>query len=139
MSSRSVKNAVVVEYQKRRKPTKHYVYVINVTWSDNSVIVIFRRYSRFFDLQTRLFEEFPDEGGVKDPSLRSLPFLPGKIIFGRSNIRDVAEKRKEPINEYCQSLIKLPAKISQSDLVFDFFEPTNEDIASMEPDAEQYV
>ena len=39
-----------------------------------------------------------------------------------------------------QSLIKLPAKISQSDLVLDFFEPTNEDIASMEPEsAEQYV
>jgi hypothetical protein len=36
-------------------------------------------------------------------------------------------------------LIKLPAKISQSDLVFDFFEPTNEDVASMEPEAEQYV
>ena len=52
--------------------------------------------------QTKLFEEFPDESGIKDPSLRSLPFLPGKIIFGRSNIRDVAEKRKEPINEYCQ-------------------------------------
>ena len=137
MNSRSVKKAVVVEYQKRRKPTKHYVYVINVTWSDNSVVVIFRRYSNFFDLQTKLFEEFPDEGGIKDPSLRSLPFLPGKIIFGRSNIRDVAEKRKEPINDYCQSLIKLPAKISQSYLVVDFFEPTNEDIASMQPQAEQ--
>ena len=32
-----------------------------------------------------------------------------------------------------QSLIKLPPKISQSDLVLDFFEPTNEDIAAMEP------
>ncbi len=28
MSSRSVKNAVVVEYQKRRKPTKHYVCIV---------------------------------------------------------------------------------------------------------------
>jgi hypothetical protein len=36
-------------------------------------------------------------------------------------------------------LIKLPAKISQSDPVLDFFEPTNEDIASMEPETEQYV
>lgn len=40
---------------------------------------------------------------------------------------------------YWQSLIKLPAKISQSDLVLDFFEPTNEDIAAMEPETEQYV
>lgn len=120
---------MVVEFEKRRKPSKHYVYVINVTWSDKSVVVIFRRYSKFFELQTRLFEDFPDEGGVKDPSKRSLPFLPGKIIFGRSNTRDVAEKRKEPINDYCQSLIKLPGKISASDLVLEFFEPTNEDIS----------
>ena len=28
MNQRSVKNAVVVEYQKRRKPTKHYVSII---------------------------------------------------------------------------------------------------------------
>lgn len=27
------------------------VYVINVTWSDGSVNVIYRRYSKFFDLQ----------------------------------------------------------------------------------------
>lgn len=36
-------------------------------------------------------------------------------------------------------MIKLPAKISQSDLVLDFFEPTNEDISAMEPETEQYV
>lgn len=48
MSSRSVKNAVVVEYQKRRKPTKHYVCVINfescvliLFWNEISIIAFF--------------------------------------------------------------------------------------------------
>ena len=39
--------------------------------------------SSFFKLlfwQTKLLEEFPDESGVKDPSKRILPFLPGTYI-----------------------------------------------------------
>ena len=32
--------------------------------------------------QTKLLEEFPDESGVKDPSKRILPFLPGTAHFG---------------------------------------------------------
>lgn len=29
-------------------------------------------------------------------------FFAGKIIFGRSHVRDVALRRKEPISEYCK-------------------------------------
>ena len=29
--------------------------------------------------QTKLLEEFPDEGGVRDPTKRILPFLPGAV------------------------------------------------------------
>ncbi|XP_032227901.2 SH3 and PX domain-containing protein 2B [Nematostella vectensis] len=128
MTKRTIKDVKIVDVQKRKIPSKHYVYVISVTWSDGSVNVVYRRYSKFFDLQTKLLEEFPDEGGVKDPSARVLPFLPGKILFGRSHVRDVAVKRKEPIQEYCSKLVELPPKISQSGLVLKFFEPKPEDI-----------
>lgn len=33
----------------------HQVYIIKVSWSDGSTEVIFRRYSKFFDLQVSLF------------------------------------------------------------------------------------
>jgi len=49
-----------------------------------------------------LLESFPKEGGLKDPSARTIPFLPGKILFRRSHIRDVAMKRLRPIDEYCR-------------------------------------
>jgi hypothetical protein len=78
------------------------VYKISVTWSEGSTLVIYRRYSKFFDLQVRLLELFPEEGGTKDPTKRMIPFLPGKKIFGRSHVREVAMKRLNPIDEYCR-------------------------------------
>ncbi|KAF7253925.1 SH3 and PX domain-containing protein 2A, partial [Varanus komodoensis] len=65
--------------------------------------------------------------------------FPGKILFRRSHIRDVAVKRLKPIDEYCrghfliyvslqQALVKLPPHISQCDEVFRFFEARPEDL-----------
>ncbi|KFP19789.1 SH3 and PX domain-containing protein 2A, partial [Egretta garzetta] len=78
------------------------VYIINVTWSDLTSQIIYRRYSKFFDLQMQLLDKFPIEGGQKDPKQRIIPFLPGKILFRRSHVRDVAVKRLKPIDEYCR-------------------------------------
>uniref|UniRef100_A0A8C0H1K2 SH3 and PX domains 2A n=1 Tax=Chelonoidis abingdonii TaxID=106734 RepID=A0A8C0H1K2_CHEAB len=104
------------------------VYIINVTWSDSTSQIIYRRYSKFFDLQMQLLDKFPIEGGQKDPKQRIIPFLPGKILFRRSHIRDVAVKRLKPIDEYCRALVRLPPHISQCDEVFRFFEARPEDI-----------
>uniref|UniRef100_F6TCH5 Five SH3 domain-containing protein n=1 Tax=Callithrix jacchus TaxID=9483 RepID=F6TCH5_CALJA len=54
--------------------------------------------------------------------------LPGKILFRRSHIRDVAVKRLKPIDEYCRALVRLPPHISQCDEVFRFFEARPEDV-----------
>ncbi|GAA6065760.1 SH3 and PX domain-containing protein 2B isoform X1 [Tachysurus ichikawai] len=51
MPRRSVQDVTVQDVQKRRNPSKHYVYIIKVSWSDSSTELIFRRYSKFFDLQ----------------------------------------------------------------------------------------
>lgn len=128
MPRRNVQEVIVEDVQKRRNPNKHYVYVIKVSWTDGSNEIIFRRYSKFFDLQMELLDKFPVEGGQKDPKRRIIPFLPGKILFRRSHIRDVAMKRLKPINEYCGALIQLPVYISQCEEVRVFFETRPEDL-----------
>ncbi|XP_050949062.1 SH3 and PX domain-containing protein 2B isoform X2 [Labeo rohita] len=128
MPRRTVHEVTVQDVQKRRNPNKHYVYIIKVAWSDGSTEIIFRRYSKFFDLQMELLDKFPVEGGQKDPKRRIIPFLPGKILFRRSHIRDVAMKRLKPINEYCRALIQLPVYISQCEEVRVFFETRPEDL-----------
>ncbi|XP_023659309.2 SH3 and PX domain-containing protein 2B isoform X3 [Paramormyrops kingsleyae] len=128
MPRRTVQEVTVQDVQKRRTPNKHYVYIIKVSWSDGSTEVIFRRYSKFFDLQMELLDKFPVEGGQKDPKRRIIPFLPGKILFRRSHVRDVAMKRLRPINDYCRALIQLPVYISQCEEVRVFFETRPEDL-----------
>uniref|UniRef100_A0A3B4UL19 SH3 and PX domain-containing protein 2A n=1 Tax=Seriola dumerili TaxID=41447 RepID=A0A3B4UL19_SERDU len=109
-------------------PTKIIVYLINVTYSDSTSHVIYRRYSKFFDLQMRILDKFPIEGGQKDPKKRIIPFLPGKVLFRRSHIRDVAVKRLKHLDNYCKALMKLPSHISQSEEVLKFFETKSEDL-----------
>uniref|UniRef100_UPI003AAF8B23 SH3 and PX domain-containing protein 2A-like isoform X3 n=1 Tax=Centroberyx gerrardi TaxID=166262 RepID=UPI003AAF8B23 len=128
MQLRTVLDVKVVDVQKRRNPSKHYVYLINVTYSDSTSHVIYRRYSKFFDLQMRILDKFPIEGGQKDPKKRIIPFLPGKVLFRRSHIRDVAVKRLKHLDNYCKALMKLPTQISQSEEVLKFFETKAEDL-----------
>ncbi|KAM4590996.1 SH3 and PX domain-containing protein 2A-like isoform 2-T2 [Odontesthes bonariensis] len=128
MQFRTVLDVNVVDVQKRRNPSKHYVYLINVTYSDSTSHVIYRRYSKFFDLQMRILDKFPIEGGQKDPKKRIIPFLPGKVLFRRSHIRDVAVKRLKHLDNYCKALMKLPSHISQSEEVLKFFETNSEDL-----------
>uniref|UniRef100_A0A673ANI0 SH3 and PX domain-containing protein 2A n=1 Tax=Sphaeramia orbicularis TaxID=375764 RepID=A0A673ANI0_9TELE len=128
MQLRTVLDVNVVDVQKRRNPSKHYVYLINVTYSDSTSHVIYRRYSKFFDLQMRILDKFPIEGGQKDPKKRIIPFLPGKVLFRRSHIRDVAVRRLKHLDNYCKALMKLPSHISQSEEVLKFFETKAEDL-----------
>ncbi|KAM4636489.1 SH3 and PX domain-containing protein 2A isoform 3-T3 [Discoglossus pictus] len=135
MLSYGVLDVTVQDVAKRRNPSKHYVYIIKVTWLDSTSQVIYRRYSKFFDLQMQVLDKFPIEAGQKDPKQRIIPFLPGKILFRRSHIRDVAVKRLKPIDEYCRALVKLPAHISQCEEVLRFFEARPEDL---DPPKEDY-
>ncbi|XP_056135955.1 SH3 and PX domain-containing protein 2A [Lampris incognitus] len=128
MQFRTVQDVKVVDVEKRRSPSKHYVYLINVTYSDSTSHIIYRRYSKFFDLQMQILDKFPIEGGQKDPKKRIIPFLPGKILFRRSHVRDVAMKRLRFIDDYCRALVRLPPQISQSEEVLRFFETKAEDI-----------
>ncbi|XP_028977830.1 SH3 and PX domain-containing protein 2A isoform X2 [Esox lucius] len=135
MQFRTVLDVKVVDVEKRRNPSKHYVYLINVTYSDSTSHIIYRRYSKFFDLQMQILDKFPIEGGQKDPKKRIIPFLPGKILFRRSHVRDVAMKRLRFIDDYCRALVRLPPQISQSEEVLRFFETKADDL---NPPVEDY-
>ncbi|XP_078128825.1 SH3 and PX domain-containing protein 2A-like isoform X2 [Sander vitreus] len=89
MQLRTVLDVNVVDVQKRRNPSKHYVYLINVTYSDSTSHVIYRRYSKFFDLQMRILDKFPIEGGQKDPKKRIIPFLPAGLHMVKSYFAEV--------------------------------------------------
>lgn len=43
--------------------------------------------------------------------------------MGRSNIKQVAEKRKEDIARFLKSLLQMADEICHSDLVYTFFHP----------------
>uniref|UniRef100_A0A8C1VHA9 SH3 and PX domain-containing protein 2A n=1 Tax=Cyprinus carpio TaxID=7962 RepID=A0A8C1VHA9_CYPCA len=111
------------------------VYLINVTYSDSTSHIIYRRYSKFFDLQVGL---------LKFNSCKSLSlyhifhfnfYFKGKILFRRSHVRDVALKRLRFIDDYCRALVRLPPQISQSEEVLRFFETKPDDIS---PPVEDY-
>ncbi|CAF4063688.1 unnamed protein product, partial [Rotaria sordida] len=108
------------------------VYVIQVTWSNpTNTFIIYRRYAQFFDLQCKLldlFAEAPSPSNNYNTQSRLIPFLPGKIFLGRSQIRQVALERKQALNIYCQTLISLPERISRSRCVLEFFQPLPTDV-----------
>uniref|UniRef100_A0A8C4NU42 SH3 and PX domain-containing protein 2A n=1 Tax=Dicentrarchus labrax TaxID=13489 RepID=A0A8C4NU42_DICLA len=79
-------------------------------------------------VQMRILDKFPIEGGQKDPKKRIIPFLPGKVLFRRSHIRDVAVRRLKHLDNYCKALMKLPSHLSQSEEVLKFFETKLEDL-----------
>ncbi|XP_013397808.1 SH3 and PX domain-containing protein 2A isoform X2 [Lingula anatina] len=81
-------------------------------------------------IESKLLNNFPKEGGEDNPSDRIIPFLPGKILFGRSHIRQVALERCKAINEYCKKLILLPQHISEKEEVLNFFETKPDDVTA---------
>uniref|UniRef100_T1JFN5 SH3 and PX domain-containing protein 2A n=1 Tax=Strigamia maritima TaxID=126957 RepID=T1JFN5_STRMM len=126
----SVKDVNIIDVKRRIVPDKHYVYLLSVNYSDSTVAIIRRRYNQFFNFQSALLDKFPIEGCRKKSQGRIIPFLPGKILFGRSHVKKVALQRITPLEEYCKAIISLPAHISQCELVFNFFRPSKDEIHS---------
>ncbi|CAF3366957.1 unnamed protein product [Rotaria sp. Silwood1] len=128
----------ILDVEKRYKSgSKHYVYVIQVTWSNpENLFIIYRRYTQFFDLQCKLLDLFAEKPleSNNGTQIGRIPYLPGKIILGRSQIRQIALERKQTLNEYCQKLISLPERISRSRPILEFFHPLITDVQkSIEP------
>eukprot|EP00051_Salpingoeca_urceolata_P022441 m.365161 g.365161 ORF g.365161 m.365161 type:complete len:738 (+) comp19971_c0_seq14:2102-4315(+) len=128
---RHVVSCKVIDVQKRRVPSKHYTYVVDVVWSDGSELQVYRRYSQFFEFHVKILDAFPAEAGEDADGReteRIIPYLPGKKLFGRSHTRSVAVSRIKLLDGYLQELIQLPEKLSRWHGTLDFFEPDATDI-----------
>ena len=114
-----VDSARVVDFEKRYNPEKYYIYVVNICRVGvQEPSFVFRRFSHFHELHTKLTEAFPDT---------NFPRLPSKIYLGRSQIRVVAERRRNELDDYIRHLLMMPPEIAESDLVYTFLHPLKQD------------
>ncbi len=89
-------------------------------WSDDSFSTSYRTYAEFFDFQCDLLAEFPEEAGSQKGHERTLPFLPGKKLFQKTNMK-LSESRLPEIDSYVKKLISMPENISQCERTCRFF------------------
>merc|ERR1719204_887220 len=101
--------------QKRYDQEKYYVFILKVTRLREKVpTYIFRTYKEFYEFHSRLCTLYP---------LSKFHSLPKGLSIGRSEVREVAEKRKREIGAFLLCLFRLSDEISHSDLVYTFFHP----------------
>ncbi|KAG1663175.1 Phosphatidylinositol 4-phosphate 3-kinase C2 domain-containing subunit alpha [Nymphon striatum] len=101
--------------QKRYDQEKYYVYIIKVErekQTDPSYVL--RSYRECYEFDQKLHATFP---------LAAHSALSRDIHFGRSNIRQVADKRKLMIEQMLKSLFSMAHEIAHSDIVYTFFHP----------------
>jgi phosphatidylinositol-4-phosphate 3-kinase len=102
-------------YQKRYTGEKHYVYIVRVRRENQTQpSYIFRSYKEFLELHQKLCRRFP---------LAKFGSLPTGVTIGRSNVQDVAERRKFYLDRFLDGLFKLQEEIAHCDLVYTFFHP----------------
>ena len=117
-----VESARIVDFQKRYLPEKHYVFVINVLReSTKDAKFVFRRYEDFQELHAKLSYKFNLFTGI------ILPELPARILFGRSQIREVAHRRRYQLDGYLVALSKIE-DVWESDIVSTFLHSYIKDV-----------
>ncbi|KAG4093594.1 hypothetical protein H8356DRAFT_999970 [Neocallimastix lanati (nom. inval.)] len=107
--------------------SKKYVYIIEVDRGNSDISIIHHTYDDFFDLHLQLIGNFPEEAGVSigfnknnngKISRRIIPDLPAQMMFVSEAI---ARSRITRLQEYINTILKLPGKISKHPLVMNFF------------------
>jgi hypothetical protein len=110
------------------------VFVIELEWNNRERATIYRSYDDFFDMQCALLYDFPEEAGRRGAGSRTIPYLPGKKMFGKHS-QSLAQERSPEIDAYMRTLIALPEKISRNARVLGFLRPTDADRSP--PDSEE--
>ncbi|XP_026313861.1 phosphatidylinositol 4-phosphate 3-kinase C2 domain-containing subunit alpha isoform X2 [Hyposmocoma kahamanoa] len=112
-------------YEKRYDPEKHYVYALRIyRQGQTTPFVVYRSYKHFTELYQKICMHFP---------LAKVHSLPSGLHVGRSNIRQVAERRFGDVQAFLTSLFNLADEIAHSDLVYTFFHPLLRDQQDVEP------
>ncbi|KAG8436271.1 hypothetical protein GDO86_007394 [Hymenochirus boettgeri] len=105
-----------------RPPDK--TFVIEVKTKGGSKYFIYRRYSQFLTLHTKLEENYGPVNGIA-PYICDLPTLPPKIFVG--NKKDIAESRIPLLNGYMKGLLNSPAWLLMDEDLRIFFYQTVSD------------
>ncbi|XP_046978612.1 phosphatidylinositol 4-phosphate 3-kinase C2 domain-containing subunit alpha isoform X1 [Vanessa cardui] len=114
-----------LSYEKRYDPEKHYVYALRVFRQGQATpSVLYRSYKHFTELYQKICLHFP---------LAKVHSLPSGLHVGRSNTRQVAERRFSDVQAFLTSLFSLADEIAHSDLVYTFFHPLLRDQQDVEP------
>lgn len=112
-------------YEKRYDPEKHYVYALRIyRLGQATPSVLYRSYKHFTELYQKICLHFP---------LAKVHSLPSGLHVGRSNTRQVAERRFGDVRAFLTSLFNLADEIAHSDLVYTFFHPLLRDQQDVEP------
>ncbi|XP_028322219.1 neutrophil cytosol factor 1 [Gouania willdenowi] len=110
--------------EKRFFPTKHYVYLLMVKWSDLTEKLVYRTYPEMHTFHKSLKEMFPIEAGEIEKRDRIIPSLPAPRWVDSQKSR---ENRKSTLSDYCHALVQLPPHISRCKLLSDFFRVRRDD------------
>ncbi|XP_049865129.1 phosphatidylinositol 4-phosphate 3-kinase C2 domain-containing subunit alpha isoform X2 [Pectinophora gossypiella] len=114
-----------LSYEKRYDPEKHYVYALRIYRQGQATpFVLYRSYKHFTELYQKICLHFP---------LAKVHSLPSGLHVGRSNTRQVAERRFGDVQAFLTSLFSLADEIAHSDLVYTFFHPLLRDQQDVEP------
>ncbi|XP_015782689.1 phosphatidylinositol 4-phosphate 3-kinase C2 domain-containing subunit alpha isoform X2 [Tetranychus urticae] len=106
----------VESYFKKYEPEKVYIYVIRVEREhQKDPAYVYRSYREFYELHQKMTSLFP--------LVRLYPLNRSSSFMGRSNTREVAEKRAPEIDFFLLSLMHMTEEIAHSDIVYTFFHP----------------
>ncbi|XP_025909686.1 NADPH oxidase organizer 1 [Nothoprocta perdicaria] len=114
---------------------RHKNYMMSVSWSDRNSILIYRTFEEFKRLHKELKRKFPIESGSLRRSDRALPKL--KDASGkqrRSGKLSKSLERLRLLETYSQELLKMDAKISQSETLTQFFKAQTRDLEPSFPE-----
>ncbi|XP_068595133.1 phosphatidylinositol 4-phosphate 3-kinase C2 domain-containing subunit alpha [Brachionichthys hirsutus] len=112
-------HASIFSFQKRYNPDKHYTYVVRILREgQNDPQFVLRTFDEFQELHNKLILLFP---------LWKLPGFPSKMVLGRTQIKEVATKRKLELNSYVHNLMRSATEVTHCDLIYTFFHPIARD------------
>ncbi|XP_053577188.1 neutrophil cytosol factor 4 [Bombina bombina] len=117
-------SAHIADAEERGGFTVYYAFVIEVKTKGGAKYFIYRRYSQFLTLHTKLEDRYGPEHGIA-PYICTLPSLPGKIFVG--NKKDIAESRISSLSAYMKALLSYPVwLLLDEDLRIFFFQTVSD-------------
>ncbi|XP_010213565.1 PREDICTED: NADPH oxidase organizer 1, partial [Tinamus guttatus] len=100
-----------------------------VSWSDRNNILIYRTFEEFKRFHKELKRKFPIESGSLRRSDRTIPkFKDANVKQRKSGKLNKSLERLKLLEAYSQELLRMDAKISQSESLIQFFKAQTQDL-----------